>query len=472
MINAEVGKKNLKDSIREVFHNKTIVFCIIYTLLYFISGFYKWLEILPIVVAVISFCVLSIKESTCVFAYCHCFTLSNLGYGLCFNIILVAFTVILFIRYCIGLKLKKYPFYKSLFISLVCFIVFYILISFFYNLYGEEFYLVAIFFLAYLILSMHREFDIHKIMSYMTVGLFVSCLIASVCIIIPAYKYNLFLDDTTRFNAFTNHTNYLYMRAVFIVIYYMYRFLTKNLKFLHFGLIYILCSAIILSTQSKTGLGMLALFTFIFFILYLKDDFKHRIKIVLILLLILGVLALIGYKFIIAIFDRFTLEGSSSIINSILTGRDDIWLDYINAIFSNPYSLIFGHGLVSEEVFINAQQMTRASHNLYLFLLYRFGIIGCIALAFIIYMFIKIINKGRPLFIASLPLIWFLIESLCDNTFKPYNFTYLIFAIMIMYSENKKIKLNKTNSNSEIQDESKVEVGNKDLENLDNSNTL
>ena len=459
---ANVEKKSIKDNIQNVLQNKTIIFCTIYTLLYFISGFNKWLEILPIVVAVISFCVLSIKESTCVFAYCHCFTLSSLIYETYFDIIIISFTLILLIKYCIGLKQKKYVFYKNIVIAIASFLIFYMIISFFYSPIGDGFNLVVFAILAYLVLAMRNEFDINKIMEYMLVGLLASCLIACFCIILPYYNHQIFLEGTTRFNAFVNHTNHLYMRAVFIVTYYMYRFLTNKLKFAYFGLIYILCSAIILSTQSKTGLGMLALFTIIFFILYLKDDFKHRIKIFLILLLILVVLALIGYKFIIAIIDRFTIEGSSSIINSILTGRDDIWLDYIKAIFSNAYTFLFGRGLITENVYIVAQQMPRTSHNLYLYLLYKFGLIGCIALGFIIYLFIKEIKNGRPLFSACLPLIWFLLESMCDNTFTPYNLTYLIFSIMIMYSGTKKESVNNVKKDNDInnQVESSTDVKN------------
>ena len=47
-------------------------------------------------------------------------------------------------------------------------------------------------------------------------------------------------------------------------------------------------------------------------------------------------------------------------------------------------------------------------------------------------LFIKLLNKDKPKFIAYLPLIFILLESLCDNTMKCYNITYFIFAFMIL----------------------------------------
>ena len=120
-----------------------------------------------------------------------------------------------------------------------------------------------------------------------------------------------------------------------------------------------------------------------------------------------------------------------------MTGRDDIWVEYLKKIVKNPITFLFGYGLVAEEVFVPAQQITRASHNLYLFLFYRFGLVGIIALGIIIFMFIKYLNKDRPKFISCIPLIWYLTESLFDNTFKPYNFVFLLLAFMIMFMDVK-----------------------------------
>ena len=131
---------------------------------------------------------------------------------------------------------------------------------------------------------------------------------------------------------------------------------------------------------------------------------------------------------------------SNDFWRSLLTGRDEIWMCYLKEIFKNPFNFLFGHGLLAEEVYIPSQLQPRASHNLYIFLLYRFGFVGCVAMGLIIYYAFKKYAQNKPKFISYLPLIFLLIESLFDNTFKCYHFTYFAFAVMIMFLSCKRPK--------------------------------
>ena len=161
-------------------------------------------------------------------------------------------------------------------------------------------------------------------------------------------------------------------------------------------------------------------------------------------------------KLIVLIVNRFLEDFSANNFwNSLLTGRDEIWLCYLKAIFKNPFNFLFGYGLLAEEVFIPSQNITRASHNLYIFLLHRFGLVGCVALGLIIYYTFKTFVTNKPKLIAYLPLIYILIESLFDNTFKCYHFTYFAFAVMIMFMEFKHKENTDTEKTDKIQQEIK-----------------
>ena len=178
------------------------------------------------------------------------------------------------------------------------------------------------------------------------------------------------------------------------------------------------------------------LITIIFIALFLKQDFRKNIRIVSLFLIFIALIGLVGFKFIVLIVDRFLDSVSGNDFwNSLLTGRDEIWLCYLKEIFKNPFNFLFGHGLLAEEVFIPSQLEPRASHNLYIFLLYRFGLVGCVAMGMIIYYAFKTYANNKPKLISYLPLIFILIESLFDNTFKCYHFTYFAFAVMIMFME-------------------------------------
>lgn len=430
----------IKQKIKQFFSNKTIVFCLLFTFFHFLAGFFKYIEILQGGLIILAFVILPIQSALNVFLYIHCFTFSALGgrYPISFIILLSVFVIVITIKYIIGAKKKVYPVYKPLLIAISVFVAFYLSISFFCDIYAEAFCYIGYFFLAYFFLAMKKEFNVKQLMNYLTAGLIVSCILALVSIPIPHYIYEAVFDGT-RFNAFLHHPNYLYMIALLVLTYNFYRYLTHNLSSLNFVAIYAVCAMIVLSTLSKTGIVLLVFFSLLFFVLFLKENFKKRIIIGLIILLTMAIIALICHKFVFALIDRFRVN-NGDIINSLLTGRDDIWIAYLKKIVENPFRFLFGYGLVAEEVFVPSQHMTRASHNLFLFLFYRFGLLGVIALMVIAFIFVKCLDKKQVKFVSCLPILWYLVQSLFDNTFKPYNFIFLFLSVMIMFMDAKDSK--------------------------------
>ncbi|MBR4999009.1 MAG: O-antigen ligase family protein, partial [Clostridia bacterium] len=347
---------------------------------------------------------------------------------------LIGFCIVLLVKYWIGVKKGYYTFHKKLVLLLGYFLIISCALSLLHDFYrGAWLYLTYIPFF-YFMFAMKNEFKISQGMNYMFGGLLTSVSLAIVTLILPGFQYIAFIDG--RFTAFINHPNYLYMRALFIMSYFMYLYLNKNISNAKFILSYLTCSIITLATLSKTGIGMLLLITIIFIALFLKQDFRKNIRIVSLFLIFIALIGLVGFKFIVLIVDRFLDSVSGNDFwNSLLTGRDEIWLCYLKEIFKNPFNFLFGHGLLAEEVFIPSQLEPRASHNLYIFLLYRFGLVGCVAMGMIIYYAFKTYANNKPKLISYLPLIFILIESLFDNTFKCYHFTYFAFAVMIMFME-------------------------------------
>ncbi len=423
---------NTKTKIISLKTNYTFLICCLLTFIYLTSGYWKWLEIGVSLCALVFMIFLPIKESFCVFMYLHCFTRSNIGYDSCFMVTLIGYCIILLVKYIIGVKKKQYPVYKKLLISIIVFYVITTAISLFKPIYMGSFLYYVYLPIAYLILCMRKDISISKGMNYMFGGLVASCLLAIIFGFIPYFQYPII--PGSRFQAFLNNTNYLYIRAIFILCYYMFRFGSNKISSLKFLTIFLICSIISLSTKSKTGIAMLALMTVIFIIAYLAQDFKKRIKIVSIFLVVLTGVCLVGYKFIIETIQRFISDFSSKdIVNSLLTFRDEIWIRYLYEICRSPWTALFGHGILKQQIFIAHIFGHTETHNFYLFLLYRFGIIGTVGLGYIVSLFVKCINKEKPKFIAYLPLIFILLEGMCDNTFKCYNFTYYILAIAILF---------------------------------------
>lgn len=126
-------------------------------------------------------------------------------------------------------------------------------------------------------------------------------------------------------------------------------------------------------TYSKSAVVMLLVFfMFLMYSLILKK--KHFYVLVIILMLVtVAVLALSGrislFETVIARFSTAT-EGENLDVNSLTTGRTDIWAMYLKYILSNIRTALFGDGI--SVGFYN--QM--AAHNTYIDIFRHLGIVG------------------------------------------------------------------------------------------------
>lgn len=427
-------KNLIKEKFNSIVSNRTIMACALLSIIYLTSGFWRWLEIGVCVCALVFFIILPLAGSLCVFMFLHSFTLSYIVYDSLYVATFILYFFVLLVKYIIGVKKHIYTFNKKIVALILGFIVISTAIGFGFRTYIGAWLYLGYLPLAYLLFSMRKDFSIHSGFNYMFGGIIATSLLALVFMHVPNFQYSVY--HSSRFMAFTNCTNYLYMRAMVILCYYMYMYLNKKLSLPKFAVIYIICALITLSTLSKTGLGVLVLFTLIFIALWLKQDFKKNLKYVMIFLSIVILLALIFYDVIYKTINRYLIAfNSDNFINKLLSGRDTIWKVYLDKCTANPFRMLFGYGLLTEELATFSSVKTYAPHNLYIFMLYRFGIVGIIAFIYIAIVFAKHFFTGKPKFIAYLPLVFMLVESLFDNTFKSYNFTYFVFAIMVLLAE-------------------------------------
>ena len=292
-------------------------------------------------------------------------------------------------------------------------------------------------------IALKDEFNLVEIVNFMLLGFIIANAMSFISQQIP---YNRLGHKEHRYQGFSDNSNYLGMRAVFLTTFYFVQHLRNELSLPKLVLIFGFCSIITLATQSKTSMLLLILFSLIFIVLLLKKDFKKNVKWVGLLILVGIIISFIFNDLILKIFARF-IPDKNNIFNSLLTGRDEIWLMYFNEWSKSPFTILFGNGLLTQEVFIPSQNIARTSHSLYLFLLYRFGIIGCTAIGFGIFYLIKSITKHKVKFFTSLPLLWFLLVSLVDNTFLCFNITYLPIALLIMFNSNNNQEKDKKKTN-------------------------
>ncbi len=434
--NTTKNKKNFAVLIKKFLTNKTVICCFLLTLIYLASGFNRWVEIGVPVVAFFAFLFLPVKQGFCLFVYLHCYGLSNLGWYSCLMATVFCYTLALIIKYIIGLTKKRYKFYCEIFFIMLGLIAFGSLISFLH----KPIYMGALAYLAYLpliycVFAMRKEFDIHLAINYLFVGLVVSSVLALALFKIPHYQYHPFWGN--RFCSFTNCPNYYYMRVFVVLTYYMFLAISNKLGILKFSLIYLICATMILSTISKTAICLLALFSLIFIVAYTCQNFKKRIKYVALFALVLLVVLGISYRPILDVFKRFSDVENGNFLNALTTGRSEIWLAYLKKWAETPATILFGQGMFGPKLFIQAINHSYDTHSFVVMLIYRFGLVGIVALCAIAILMIKELNCSRPKFAAWLPFIWFLIESLTDNTFQVNNIFMLILVCQILFCNCK-----------------------------------
>lgn len=425
-------KTKLKDYFKSTFTNVVVLICFALAFIYFFSAYIPFAEIFVSVLAIIFFAILPIQSSFCILFFLHNFLTSKINWDIGFTITLIGFVVVMLIKYIIGVKQNKYNVNLKIIISFAVSLTIGLFASISHQIYnGALLYLVYLP-LIYLMFEMRRDLNIVQIVNYMLFGFILSNCLALVGQIIPNYGYYY---GYQRYQAFTDNPNYLGMRAVFFAIFYFVLYFKNQTSLLNAILIYLFSGIVTLATQSKTSLLLLAVFTIIFVVLYLKQDFKKHSIHILIFVGILAVLCLCFSKMIVQIINRF-IPDKTNVLSSLLTGRDEIWLMYWNECVKSPITVLFGNGLISQEVFIPSQNVTRTSHNLYLFLFYRFGLLGCIALGVGFFFLVKELAKTKTKFISSLPLLWYLIVSLVDNTFLCFNITFLPLSLLFMFEES------------------------------------
>lgn len=177
------------------------------------------------------------------------------------------------------------------------------------------------------------------------------------------------------------------------------------------------------------------LFSFILYFICVKKNKVNSKKIALFTIFAFLICSVVGDKIFQLFYERMK---NVSTFSELSTGRSDIWKIYIEYFKNNPYVLVIGKGLTAEYV------MGHAAHNSILTGLYRFGMIGIMALFnyFVkIYKFLKlkcleiqnckvnllISNKNLLVF---LPIVLLLITCMALDTIKSDVFPYLIMVCL------------------------------------------
>lgn len=224
------------------------------------------------------------------------------------------------------------------------------------------------------ILSCRRE-QAGGIAEFLTLGMLISSILGYFKETIPTLleyfgdvNYE-FIDGekTLRFSGLYVDPNYFSVVLIAIMAFLVILKHYRGYSPVKFWLTFASLATLGFLTYSKSFVLMFALVLLFEVLINLRTRKPWLSATVILLIAALAVLFLSGR---VAVFERmFTRLGDED----VLTGRDDIWANYLEVIRSSPLNIIFGVGL--DAPYVGA----KAAHNMYIELVYYSGVLGLMA---------------------------------------------------------------------------------------------
>lgn len=297
---------------------------------------------------------------------------------------------------------KQYRFKKSTFLVTYIFLIYVFIISMTNN--GEITSILGLlvnYLVLFIAISLTSDmFNFNKLIKVYVIGLIASSFIGFLSYFIEEI-YN-FIESMTRFNTvlvdgrlnfrfagLDLDPNYFAEQILFAIV-----LLTINMYVEKNNSVFNLISIILLisfGVMSFSKMFILTLFFyFIFLLVYLTvKNIKAALKIITIIGLVGSLIYYTAFDYLYRIyFLRFFGQGMG--LDSITTGRSDRWDTFINEIFRNFNTFIFGQGYGTD--FLNGKM----PHNMYLTMFYYFGLIGItIFLVFLAFLAFEIFSKTQ-----------------------------------------------------------------------------
>ncbi len=178
-----------------------------------------------------------------------------------------------------------------------------------------------------------------------------------------------------RYAGFWNDPNYftVLLSTSLWLVYFEYN--AKKVSAMEFLLRCFIMTFLGLMTMSKSCILILVVFWI--YVIYSRNDINVTSKVSIVFVIIVSAIIFLWRNpyWLTDILYRFTAGNEETTINTLTTGRTNIWQYYITKL-ADDFSWIFGRGVNAELLVLEG--LARGSHNTYIQMLYTFGFFGTI----------------------------------------------------------------------------------------------
>ena len=244
-----------------------------------------------------------------------------------------------------------------------------------------------------------KELKFLRLFRILFIGFVLSNIVAVICLVVPSMQTNFLIlkrYELIRFPGLFIHPNRLSTMSIILVVCLLYFYLLKKIGHIEFVLSFVLTCAVGYATLSRTFLYCFII-SFVFFVIVtiVKDKKQFYKKTLIVFSLFLAsTLIMFNYSKILfndlGISEIFFGYGNSvdnsyeDLINGGDPGRGGLYKVYFLDLISSPIVFLFGRGMSHEPIIKSGL----TSHNTYLQIAWKIGIVG--VLLFIVIMLASI----------------------------------------------------------------------------------
>ena len=295
---------------------------------------------------------------------------------------------------------------------------------------------LGVFFVAY---AIKEEISFNRVVVAYSFGIAVSAVLGLLqnklpiiqeYVVVSILNSGATAESVSRFAGLKGNPNYFTMDVILALAGIAIMLLTKkaHIKF-HFVL-FSLLSVIGVMSISKSFLLSWGVLLLLMIYSSLKMAPEKTAKVILVIGSSLVIIGIFASDYIRAYLLRLSMDEGAS-LSEITTGRWDIWVSYIKAIWNDVKILLFGNGIGGSLV------GGRGAHNTYLEVIYNLGILGGSIYAFLMSSLFKgIANRAQRQIIQYAPLIVFLVRLLGIGIFTDDSMWFFLLFIALSLKTN------------------------------------
>lgn len=398
--------KKITDFIKSLFKNKVFYLYLALFLIILASSFNSFFILLSIFIIVYAVIFLNFENSLSMLLFLFPFKLLT---ARIFDYLFAFAMLVYWVKFIIkSIKTKEFKkIYTVYFITVAIFII-YLALPIHKSFEGEfkssftlnNFLFCFNLFLALFLFAVNlKELKFLKLFRILFIGFVLSNIVAVICLVVPSMQTNFVIlkrYELIRFPGLFIHPNRLSTMSIILVVCLLYFYLLKKIGHIEFVLSFVLTCAVGYATLSRTFLYCFIISFVIFVIVTIVKDKKQFYKKTLIVfsLFLASTLIMFNYSKILfndlGISEIFFGYGNSvdnsyeDLLNGGDPGRGGLYKVYFLDLISSPIVFLFGRGMSHEPIIKSGL----TSHNTYLQIAWKIGIVG--VLLFIVIMLASI----------------------------------------------------------------------------------